>query len=172
MQRWQVIASLLGGPRVGAEIGVGRGIMTKNILALLPTIKTYYCVDPWELTKDYDELLKSVGVNEIDYNEIFKTFYRNVKDSLGRVVIYKMVSEAAVDAVEDESLDFVFIDGNHSFEHVENDISLWFRKVKIGGLIAGHDYGEKFPGVRKAVDKLFWAGIETGDDSTWWFWKC
>ena len=172
MQRWEVIASLLEKPRAGAEIGVSRGIMTKNLLALLPTVRTYYCVDPWELTEDYDKLLKSVGVNDINYTEIFQEFYHNVKDCMGRIVIHKMVSEEASKAVHDKSLDFVFIDGDHSYDHVRDDIGLWFPKVKTGGLISGHDYGVKFPGVRRAVDRLFWAGIQTGDDSTWWFWKC
>lgn len=41
---------------------------------------------------------------------------------------------------KDESLDFVYIDGNHSFQHVVNDLCEWEKKVKVGGIVAGHDY--------------------------------
>ena len=40
----------------------------------------------------------------------------------------------------DNSLDFVFIDGNHTFEYVVEDIAQWSKKVKVGGIVSGHDY--------------------------------
>ena len=41
---------------------------------------------------------------------------------------------------EDKSLDFVYIDANHEFDYVMEDVIAWSRKVKIGGIISGHDY--------------------------------
>ena len=55
--------------------------------------------------------------------------------------------------VKDGSLDFVFIDGDHTYEACKRDIIAWLPKVKEGGWITGHDYHE-FPGVKKAVDEL------------------
>ena len=165
--RWEVIKNLLGKPKVGAEVGVSRGLMTRNMLTLIPSIEKYYCVDPWELTEDYDKLLKSVGAS-VDYTRVFQEFYHNTKNFQDKIVVLKMVSMAAVRAVEHESLDFVFIDGDHSYKHVKQDIEFWFQKVKPRGLIAGHDYGQKFPGVKQAVDKWLWGlDVQTGDDSTW-----
>lgn len=46
---------------------------------------------------------------------------------------------AAMPSIPDGSLDFVYIDGNHSEEYVRQDIRLWWPKVKIGGMLAGHD---------------------------------
>ena len=60
-----------------------------------------------------------------------------------------MTSMEAVDQYKDESLDFVFIDGNHSYEFVFNDIKYWLPKVKIGAVLAGHDYSSE--SVSKAV---------------------
>jgi len=46
----------------------------------------------------------------------------------------------AVKDFEDDSIDFVYIDGNHSFKYVAEDICEWVKKVKVGGFVCGHDY--------------------------------
>ena len=53
----------------------------------------------------------------------------------------------AVKTFEDGSLDFVFIDGNHAFEYVTEDIAEWSKKVRKGGIISGHDYFRSRSGV-------------------------
>jgi len=60
----------------------------------------------------------------------------------------------------DESLTMVFIDAGHNYADVHRDIRLWYPKVRLGGEIAGDDYGIEgqppvWPGVRRAVDELF-----------------
>ena len=84
----------------------------------------------------------------------------------------QMKSCMAANLVADDSLDFVFIDADHSYESVLDDIILWYPKVKSGGIIAGHDYNlAEFevwstheqktwmmiphPGVVKAVNEFF-----------------
>ena len=55
----------------------------------------------------------------------------------------------------DGELDFVFIDGEHSYEAARLDIEAWWPKVRSGGLLMGHDYDrQRFPGVCRAVDEL------------------
>jgi len=51
--------------------------------------------------------------------------------------------------------DLVYLDARHDCKSVDEDISLWLPKVKPGGFLAGHDYGGKWPGVKKAVDSWF-----------------
>jgi hypothetical protein len=51
-----------------------------------------------------------------------------------------------------DKIDFVYIDGNHSFKATIHDIVNWGKKVKRGGIIAGHDYDKKYKGVRNAVN--------------------
>ena len=63
----------------------------------------------------------------------------------------KKSSVEAAPELEDGSLDFVFIDANHSYDAVKNDIIAWAPKVRSGGVLCGHDYNS-FPGVQKAVD--------------------
>lgn len=74
------------------------------------------------------------------------------KDNVLKVV--RKPSSEAAELYEDGSLDFVFIDAGHTYSEVKEDIKLWARKVKPGGLLAGHDYSKHFPGVIKAVKEL------------------
>ena len=67
-----------------------------------------------------------------------------------------MTSMDAVRTFDDNSLDFVYIDGNHDFLNVTQDINAWFKKVRPGGILAGHDYvrypSRKFNHVQKVVN--------------------
>ena len=57
---------------------------------------------------------------------------------------------------EDNSIDFIYIDGNHQYDFVKKDLEDYVPKVKVGGVIAGHDYGgPTTPGVTKAIDEYF-----------------
>ncbi len=80
-----------------------------------------------------------------------------------------MTSAEAAKLVPDSSLDFVYIDGDHTYEGVTDDIRLWLSKVKPGGMIGGHDYANsKHPGVQRAVTER-WdrEQITTYADNSW-----
>ena len=62
---------------------------------------------------------------------------------------------------EDEYFDFVFIDADHKYESVKQDIEDWYPKVRKGGILAGHDYAQSQHGIRKAVDDRFGNKVET-----------
>lgn len=68
----------------------------------------------------------------------------------------KLPSLEAVKLYKDNSLDFVFIDSSHLYPEVLYEIQEWYKKVKAGGIIGGHDYGHKsYPGVEQAVKEVF-----------------
>lgn len=87
-----------------------------------------------------------------------------------RSVIYVEPSAAAAARVDDHSLDFVFIDGDHSVEGVTADLTAWLPKVREGGSIIGHDYNMQ--SVRIAVQSFFPERmISTGSDHLWMSWR-
>jgi SAM-dependent methyltransferase len=69
------------------------------------------------------------------------------------IMVHNDLSTAAADHFEDESLDCIFIDGDHSEKAVRADINAYFHKVKPGGILCGHDIDE--PGVAAAVAGSF-----------------
>jgi len=133
------------GYKVGAEIGVADG---RNALTLCQNIPdlTLYCVDPWERyagnprahsTEHQNRCYEVAQQNLEQYNAIFLRQY----------------AEDAYRNFDRESIDFVYIDGNHGFDYVMLDLILWGRLVRPGGMIAGHDYyAFRWAGVVPAVN--------------------
>lgn len=71
----------------------------------------------------------------------------------------------------DEIFDFIFIDADHTYESVSEDLRAWFPKLTPGGIIAGHDWSNEFPGVEKAVREFFIdnpKAIEMRPPRSWW----
>lgn len=64
--------------------------------------------------------------------------------------IYKLSMDASGD-IPDNSLDFIYIDGNHSYDAVMSDLKLYAPKLKLGGIIGGHDFDPETLGVIMAV---------------------
>ena len=76
-------------------------------------------------------------------------------------------STRAAYSYPDECFDFVFIDADHTYEAVKADINAWWPKIKTGGVIAGHDWGEEYPGVEKAVIEKF-QNVRFIPPRSWW----
>lgn len=64
----------------------------------------------------------------------------SIKDYENRAIMVRSLAEDVVDLFQDESLDYIYIDANHAYDYVKQDIELWYPKLKKGGLFAGHDY--------------------------------
>lgn len=160
-------------PKYIAEIGVWRGHSTIGFLRLLHSIEKFYAIDPWisyeEYSKSGDKKASRDESTWLLDEEIFKDriWFFNQK-----VKIIKKSSKDALTEFADNYLDFVFIDANHSYEFVHEDIRNWLSKVRMGGILSGHDIDDvQFPGVRRAVEDNFGDKWHKGEDNTWWIIK-
>jgi hypothetical protein len=142
----------------GAEVGVKTGKFSNHLLSQWKG-KQLISIDPW-LSDDPDAYVDRSNVSQ---NE-FEKYYSETKERLapygGRSKIWRLTSVAGAKKVADGSLDFVYIDARHDYESVLEDLNAWFRKVKPGGIFAGHDYVDgMLPqgdfGVKSAVDEFF-----------------
>jgi len=86
-------------------------------------------------------------------NDVYQEFLKNIKGLPINPV--RMDSLEAVKRYKDGSLDFVFIDASHDYVNVKADGEAWLPKVKKGGVIAGHDYTNSYPGLIRAVKEVF-----------------
>ena len=117
----------------GAEIGVQRGRFSRQILSTWAG-KKFHLIDPWVWQEGWRD--KS-NVKTVKQRELMESAKCNVAPFEGRYEFHRMTSAEALDRFEDESLDFVYIDGRHDYEHASFDIRKWFRKVRVGGLVGG-----------------------------------
>jgi hypothetical protein len=138
------------GFKVGAEIGVASGRYSKWLVMRAKPEKLFL-VDPYTAYPEYVEQHDEKGQAELDQA------YKNAQERLAKFNSCEFVlkpSMVAVDDFNDNSLDFVFIDGNHTFEYAVNDIAEWSKKVKPGGIVSGHDYWRSFDSQKRAYVEL------------------
>lgn len=163
-QARELIKRLPKRPLVGAEVGVFSGKMSRELLGRGNI--SLYMVDSWLAMPKYRISQEQQDANRDKAYEIAKCG--------GRVLC--MDSVEASKSVTDGSLDFVFLDADHSYRGVCRDIEAWYPKLKTDGLMSGHDYANKGEPcgmeVKRAVDE--WAvklgkRVELGKDSTWFY---
>jgi hypothetical protein len=156
------------------EVGVWEGANLIPIAKNFPKVKCYG-VDSYDymeysnqlsLKDDKSYLLKSESENVYNKTLSYTKKYSNFH------LIRKSSSDAAKE-FEQESVDLVFIDANHSYESVKNDIDLWLPKVKKGGVLSGHDYSIRFFGVIQAVNEKLGTDniVVKSSDATWYYYK-
>lgn len=118
----------------GAEIGVEFGENASLMFHTIPGLEMIL-VDPWA---DYP--LSSYNYGQSLSEQMEGRTRRRLRRR--EVTYHKMLSEQAAPLVPDLSLDFVYIDGDHNYDMCMLDVILWQRKVRIGGVVSGHDYFE------------------------------
>lgn len=157
MRRWEWLIQLIKfhGYTSGAEIGVHRGRTTQNLLRFCPSLQTLYAVDYWPDIPGVKKMGQR-GCEQRNPATARRAFMQATVGYNNRLILLDGESVKMADRVEDGSLDFVFIDADHRYEHALADIKAWTPKVKEDGVITGHDYDHpRFPGVTKAVIECF-----------------
>ena len=156
------VLDLLPRNSVGAEIGVHTGDFSAAMLArLAPT--ELHLIDPWrhETAATYKKAWYGGrargGQAEMDarYQGVCVRFAAEIQ--AGRVLIHRDCAAPALGPVADAHFDWIYIDGNHLYEFVKQDLAVAFQKTKPGGIICGDDYmpgGWWQGGVKKAVDEF------------------
>lgn len=137
MSRWHELGPLLDkiGCEKGLELGVYRGKFTSSLAR--QTKMKIYGVDAWTSYGNYVDYTK-----EDLENEAYLDAVRRTKD-LPNVELIKGWSTEVAKTFGDNSLDYLFIDANHHYEFVVEDLKAWESKVKEGGIMMGHDYFEQ-----------------------------
>ncbi len=153
---------------VGLEIGVDMGVTADFMLDNLPML-TLHGIDPyleyldWNgsyLNQPHRNWCETIAINMLSQYE-------------DRYILHKQLSDDAAATFQDDSFDYIFIDGLHTYEQVLKDCKNFYGKLKPGGVFAGHDY-RTIEGVRKAVDEFaakVGAAISETDNDVWYWIK-
>jgi len=127
---------------VGAEVGTRKGRFAYKMCKVL-TPKKLTLIDPWrqQPADEYPEIINTEDAEQEGfYQEVLKHFSDLI--AAGTVEIMRELSSTALPKLPDNSLDWIYIDGNHRFACVLSDLTQAYRIVKDDGLIMGHDWDE------------------------------
>lgn len=120
---------------VAAQVGVERGLNATEMLQSMNFDKLYL-IDDYAPYTDY---LGGFCPQEIQ-DQVYQWMFKNLSPYLDKVVFITKSSMLASTLFQDEFFDFIYIDGNHNYDNVKQDMSLWYPKVKKGGILSGHDF--------------------------------
>jgi hypothetical protein len=160
-------------PKNFLEVGVFQGVTSRNVCEAIVLIHkkdfSYHGIDVFEDANiNLNEKEKTTKHNKISnpikhllYNIIFKenlNSYDSVEKLLKKfsenVFLYKGLSTNILPKIEMSKIDFVFLDGGHSYETVKNDLLIILKNIKKQKIIICDDYNQKSYGVKKAVDEI------------------
>ena len=111
-------------------------------------------VDLWAPQAPRPDIIGAETYEHFMHEKSYARFSEVMKQNYpGRVDILRMKTHDASRFIKDESLDFVFVDADHSYEGCKQDIEDWLPKIRRGGIICGHDL--HWPTVEKAVSEKF-----------------
>jgi predicted O-methyltransferase YrrM len=167
--RWyaRFARALKGGTFV--EVGSWKGRSTSFIGAICNANGTrLVCVDHWAGSTDS---LQSRYAAALDREDIARTFRENMRALGIRVEVIAEPSVVAAHRFAPGSVDRVFLDASHDAESVAKDLHAWSYRVRAHGIIAGHDYTPKHPGLCAAVDAFatdHGLAVRRGPRAIWW----
>lgn len=120
---------------LAVEVGVRRGDFAKILLQGWPG--TVHMVDPWMPMVEYSDNgdQDPSWEDEKDYQRVVQLAAQHSD----RAVVHRCTSVEALCRVPD-NLDFVYVDANHAYNYVWQDLRLWYDKLHCGGILAGHDF--------------------------------
>jgi hypothetical protein len=143
------------------EVGVYEGENASRMIT--SNLGFLYLIDPYKAHIN-NSIATDTAIYKVTQEEMDRAKKLAMERMLpfpGRYIFMELTSEEASKLFEDNSIDYIYIDAIHSYDEVKKDIALWFPKVRVGGVLSGHDYafgshtGETgYRGLMKAVNEF------------------
>jgi predicted O-methyltransferase YrrM len=140
---------------IGSYAGESTKVFAKNF-------KKVISVDPFQ--NDYDS--NDIACSYMDLTEVYNEFISNIKD-YDNITHIRKTSDDAIEDLRDVKVDFVYIDGLHTYDQVKKDIENYQKIVRENGFIGGHDYHIVWRGVIDAVDETLGKPDKKFQDTSW-----
>lgn len=119
------------------EVGVWKGDFAEAILDHCGSIERYYMIDPWATLPDWN---KPFNVDAIAFDDVYAEAIDKTKFASEKICILRGRTKEVINEIPDGSVDFAYIDGDHTLRGITIDLIQLLPKIKEGGLIAGDDF--------------------------------
>jgi hypothetical protein len=123
--------------RTVAELGVYRGEFAAHVLGSCPAIETYYMIDPWRHLDDWN---KPANSEDDTFERFFEETLHNTREYEQQRVILRGRTTEVIDRIPDGSLDFAYVDGDHTLRGISIDLLRMYPKIRDGGWLGGDDF--------------------------------
>lgn len=133
---WEVILKSTN-VKTMAEIGVWKGDFAKDVLKNCELINRYYMIDPWKKLHDWN---KPFNVDEEQFDDVYNEAMQKTEFASQKIVVLRGRTKEVIDDIPDESLDFAYIDGDHTLRGISIDLIKLLPKMKDNAFIGGDDF--------------------------------
>lgn len=133
---WSQIIELVQAKDV-LELGVLRGAFSEYILRHCEGVARYYMLDPWRHLDDWN---KPANVDQAAFEDIYSLAMASTDFARDRRIVLRGTTTEVIDEISDESLDVVYVDGDHTLRGIAIDLIRAYPKVRPGGILGGDDY--------------------------------
>ncbi|MFD0762109.1 class I SAM-dependent methyltransferase [Lutibacter aestuarii] len=123
--------------RVVAELGVYKGDFSKYILENENAIEKYFMLDPWRNLEDWN---KPANTNNLEFEKFYQETMQKTNFASEKRIVLRGKTTEVIDKIEDKSLDFMYIDGDHTLKGITIDLNTSWNKIKKTGFIGGDDF--------------------------------
>lgn len=125
------------GLRSIVEIGVYRGEFTEYILKHCPSIQKYYLIDPWRHLNGWN---KPANTTDNEFNNFFKETIERTSFASSKLIILRGMTIDVIHNIPDDSVDLIYVDGDHTLKGITIDLLNAWNKAKSLGFVAGDDF--------------------------------
>ena len=129
MEFWEQILNFLNIKKM-AEIGVWKGDFSSHMLKKVASIEKYYMIDPW---KKLDNWNKPFNVDDTTFENVFLEAMQKTRFASDKIEVLRGRTLDVINHIQDETLDFAYIDGDHTLRGITIDLMSIFPKIKGGG---------------------------------------
>jgi len=119
------------------EVGVWKGDFAKQVLEQCEFIDRYYMIDPWANLPDWN---KPINVDQEVFDDIYAEAMNKTAFATAKRVVLRGRTKEVIDGIPDNSLDFAYIDGDHTLRGITIDLIKLLPKIKESGFIGGDDF--------------------------------
>ena len=119
------------------EVGVFRGDFARHILWGCPKVRQYFMIDPWRHLDDWN---KPANKSDIEFGEIKREAIQKTAFAEDRRIVLQGKTSEVSKAIAQNSVDFAYIDGDHTLRGISIDLPCIYPKLRDGGILAGDDF--------------------------------